>query len=251
MNKQSTQPPNPFFIGTSPRSGSHFLMSLLNSTKTLGHVTEYLYGIKEPITVPTILGHFKDCYEKSRELSNYGELWGMSVHLSQLKHAERWLELRQIHPNSVRWIWLRRRDKVRQAISYIKACRTDIWLLNKNDSQQKKEQQRAEVEINIENLYRTTLEFYIQDEAWSNFFSKHEITSHTICYEDLIDESGWEMIISGALDFLKIPYQFPLNISTPLLKQATGKTPKAYQNIIDHIKGIQLPLKYMNFDIMD
>ena len=251
MNKQSTPPPNPFFIGTSPRSGSHFLTSLLNSTKKLGHVTEYLYGIKEPITVPTILDHFKDCYEKSRELSTYGELWGMSVHLGQLKYAERWLELRQVHPSSVRWIWLRRRDKMRQAISFIKACRTNIWLLNKNDPQEKKEQQSAEIEININDLYETITRFYIQDDAWSNFFSKHEITPHTIYYEDLIDESGWEMMISGVLDFLKITYQLPLNISTPLLKQSTGKTPKAYQDIIDRIKGSQLPLKYMNFDIMD
>ena len=128
-----------------------------------------------------------------------------------------------------------------------KACRTNIWVLNKNDS----EQRCTEVTINIEDLYKTALEFYIQHETWSNFFSKHEITPHIIYYEDLIDESGWGMIISSVLDFLKIPYQLPLNISTPLLKQSTGKTPKAYQDIIEHMKGRQLPLRYMNFDIID
>ena len=38
---------NPFFLATSQRSGGHFLMSLLESTKKVGYATEYLYQLYE------------------------------------------------------------------------------------------------------------------------------------------------------------------------------------------------------------
>ena len=246
--------PNPFFIATCQRSGGFFLMSLLNSTEKVGYVHEYLYhlcsGYEGVPSDAEVVGRFKQFRETAlRKFPNPTGHWGSKADIREFVIAKRWLELTSTDPQSIKWIRLRRRNKVRQAISYIKAGQTSIWHLDIADLPEKKELARAEIEVDIKDLYAKTLRFFVGDVAWENFFKKNQINPHTIYYEDFIDESTWELTIKGIFDFLNVPYQLPLDVSTHRLKQAAGKTPESYKRLIMDMKAHLIRLEYTDLDI--
>lgn len=245
---------NPFFIATCQRSGGFFLMSLLNSTKKVGYVHEYLYHLNEgwegdPPKDKDILSAFEQFREGVSEIPSPTGYWGTKVDIRELWAVERWLDLNQTEPKSAKWIWLRRRNKIRQAISIIKAQETEIWHLDKADPESKQELARAEREVNFEKLCMSTIRFFLGDCAWSNFFRLHDIEPHTLYYEDFVDELTWESTVKGIFDFLELPYELPLNVSTHRLKQGVAKAPESYKHIVREMEMYGIPLKYLDLDL--
>lgn len=248
---------NPFFIATTQRSGGFFLMSLLNSTNRVGYVHEHLYRLHEgweSESLPSdedILFWFDDFRKSSlgrSPESNAMEFWGSKVDIRELYLAERWLDLKQIEPKSMKWIWLRRRNKVRQAISLVKANHTEIWHLDRGDPQDKKDLARAEIEVDFQDLCLKTIHFFTADILWSNFFQLHGSEPHILFYEDFIDESTWQSTVEGIFDYLEVPYEPPLKVSTHRLKQGTGEVPESYTRIVRSMLDYNLPLKYLDLE---
>ena len=244
--------PAPFFLAASNRSGSHLLTSLINSTKQMPPVANHLAGLM-PASVDhcpkdeDIIFYFQQLYERlMADWTNLTEHWGIMLHMDGLVIARHWLELTD---QPMRWIWLRRKNKARQAISDIKVGKTKIEHLDIADSPEKKELARAEIDIDIHDLYRIAICYFIEDTAWEGFFKQHSIVPHTIYYEDFIDESTWELTIKGIFDFLNVPYQLPLDVSTHRLKQAVGKTPESYKRLIKGLEEYGIPLEYTDLDM--
>ena len=221
---------DPFFICASARSGSHFFMSLLMSTKKVGPLREHLIGVRDyqDCTDEDVLSHFERISEKAVE----GE-WGTKVDIRELFFVERYLSLKQIPLDSIRWIWLRRRDKIKQAISHISASKTGIWRLSTKDPADRKKKGKTEVEIPIEKLNRILLLYLLVDDAWQQFFEKNKLTPHTIFYEDFIEDSTWIPLIEGVLDFLQISYTLPLDITTSRVRQSSDTIPLSYKEFIN------------------
>ena len=249
---------NPFFLATSQRSGGHFLMSLLDSTKKVGYVTEYLYQLYEgwegdsPPSDAEILSYFDRFKKKALEFYpqfNPMEFWGSKVDIRELHLVERWTELTSVDLQSVKWIWLRRKNKLRQAISVIKADKTTIWHLDKDDPQGKQDLARAEMEVKFDDLCVSSIRFFVADWAWLNFFRIHDLKPHILYYEDFVDESTWELTVAGIFDFLGVPYEPPLGVSSHRLKQGTGKAPENYNLLVEKVESYGIPLKYADIDI--
>ena len=237
--------PFPFVVAANGRSGSHFLMSLLNSTKKVGYIAEYLTKIPQDDNLPPdsmILSYFKECYEKAIKIPNPSGLWGTKVDINQLFIFKRFLEIHNLQPNHLKWIWLYRKNKFLQAISLRKASLTGVWGLTKGDlnkegGKESRDVARSEVDISISDLKSWVSYYLMQDLLWDCFFCENQIIPHKIYYEDFVEETTWESTIAGIFDFLDVDYDLPIGVSTNCVKLATDKRHKTYETIIENMIG--------------
>ena len=248
----------PFFMATCRRSGAHLLMSLLNSTKKIGHIGEHLYQAQaarangETWTDAEVLDFFEIVYERAyKRRPNPTEHWGTKVDILDFFILERYLDLVQLVPQSFQWIWLRRRDKTKQAISRIRASKTDIWQLPVDSPPEKITRAHSEVRIERNELYKRTFWNFLLEEVWEQFFEQNEITPHVIYYEDFIEESTWESVVADIFGFLGVPYSLPLLVKAHYLKQSKGEIPESYKAVISELERIGIPLKYTPLDTKD
>ena len=155
--------PEPFVIAANGRSGSHFLMSLLNSTKKVGYIAEYLTKIPQDDNLPPdsmIRSYFKECYKKAMRIPNLGGLWGTKIDIKQLFIFKRFIEIHDLQPNQLKWIWLYRKNKFLQAISLRRASLTGRWGLREEDGKEVRKLARSEVDISISEL-KSWVSYYL------------------------------------------------------------------------------------------
>ena len=81
------------------------------------------------------------------------------------------------------YVWVRRRDKVRQAISLWRAVQTRIWLLERSSDADSSVALRYSFAA-IDHLRRRLT---VDDEAWGRFFSVAGIKPLELCYEDDVE----------------------------------------------------------------
>ena len=106
--------------------------------------------------------------------------------------------LMSLFPNAS-FIRLYRRCKVKQAISWIKAARTQQF------SQFTNQNEKVDVgDYSEEEIKRFILELSIMESRWAGFFNKNNITPYFISYEELCE--NMVTAIAGVLDFLRIEF---------------------------------------------
>lgn len=237
----------PFIIATYPRSGSHFLADLLNSTKLVAirdflslidSNNENLNKYRDESGYSLVLPIFKRHYEKLRSISKY---WGVFMHADQVFILDRMMSI-GIDPCEIKWIWLVRRNKIAQALSNIKAIETGVYYVPKEHNLPKED-----ITISESDLYKYAVRSFFADQIWETFFGRYGITPYKIYYEDFIDKSRWDMTVAGILDFLGIPYNLPLNVCDSSHKQSSKKKPKPYRCIVNWLAHPSFR-KYLPFD---
>ena len=235
----------PFFIACTNRSGSHFLTSLINSTEVIPPIVNYLNRLGPDIIKADILSAMDELYENiSRDWTSPVTHWGIKLHMDRFAVARNWLELIE---QPTQWIWLRRGNKIRQAISDLKVGETQIEGIHIDDPPETQELGSAEIEVDFDKLCNRSVHFFIEDNAWEFFFRHHSIEPHTLYYEDFIEESTWDAMVRGVFDFLGVPYERPLRISTDWIRQSTEKVPSSYERLIRRLLLAGIPLEYTYF----
>lgn len=224
--------PNPFFIATLARTGTHLLRSLFYYTGKVGSVREYLHRIRSSwknYSDTEFLAYFDEIHKRalSEGESPTGH-WGTKADVYEIPIIERYLCLKDEDPKDIKWIWLRRRDKLRQAISLIKARQTDIWALTEHCPPERKQHARASIEIPDIELYKYALCLYTLESVWEQYFKENRVKPHIIYYEDFKNESEWEPTIKGIFDYLEVPYS-SLTITSAYIQQATNEMPENYK----------------------
>lgn len=123
--------------------------------------------------------------------------------------------LEAVFPN-LHYIWVLRVNKVRQAISHLKAMQTGFWA----SSHELTRKQKQEPEFDFAALEKTIAEFVLQDAAWAEFFTTYGISPFTIVYEDFAIR--YEEAALQILEHLKvsIPLDFCFNRETVRKKQS-------------------------------
>lgn len=180
---------NSYIIASNPRSGSHLLRGILSQNKC-GNPTEALIEFiffeksnEEPKTI-----------EAFRRPATKGDFCGMTIQVRHLKEVYRIVEkltgrvpenilqgLNIFCPNP-KFIYLHRIDKVRQAISHVKAKRTSNYSHFPFDK--KKEVDYGEYN-NIE-ITEYMKRSCVWDSFWLDFFDRNAIEPLTISYEELV-----------------------------------------------------------------
>jgi LPS sulfotransferase NodH len=228
-----------YVICSSPRSGSTLLAEALSGTRVAGRPDEF-FDVHQNIEamIRRRFGAEDDSLGEYlikvllRSKTDNG-VFGWKAHWHQFEHFwRRFLGVPLAHPNvsrgdftqvfpNLRFIWLRRRDRLRQAISYARAMQTDLWRQYAGESKTPQSTpafDKPVVDARIDEIDR-------METAWNAFFTRHGIEPWVIWYEDFITE--YQSTVRGALGHLEI--RLPENFVFPqprLLKQSDQETEK-------------------------
>ncbi len=114
----------------------------------------------------------------------------------------------------MKYIYLVRNDKVRQAVSAIKVSQTGLWRL-------KKGQEKTSLRVpsfHFWRIFSAVAEFRRQERAWEKFFLKNGISPLKIEYEEYTED--YRSTVVRILDYLGVPPPEQLVIETDLVKQS-------------------------------
>ena len=156
--------------------------------------------------------------------------WHQFLHLSnklRLSHGEGASDLdlvRGAFPD-LRFIFLTRRDKVQQAVSYYKALRTDCWHSLRPDAAIPREtpvlgpaltsEPTPETSFDFEQIDRWVTRFTNDEASWCRYFAAMGIEPFEVVYEEFIET--YESTIVDILHYLNIPMPNEMKIAAPRL----------------------------------
>jgi LPS sulfotransferase NodH len=232
-------PKSCFFICNTMRSGSTLLCDALSSTGVAGYAEEYFpersprgevfvttgAALKDPDTWLSDWRStpFEQCLDRVIRsgttpngvfasklrwfnMSCLAEMLGALPEHGGLSLDE---HLDSLFSNP-RYVWVTRRDKIRQAVSLVKARQSKQW---KAMSAQPQRSDAADYSFHlIDVAVRRT----VQEEcAWEEYFTHAGITPFTVVYEDLV--RNYESIVRQLLDHLTISLPTQYVFATPRL----------------------------------
>jgi LPS sulfotransferase NodH len=213
-----SKPPHTcYLICAVQRSGSTLLCEALKNTGLAGRPDEYFlctegyswedsplareHGVSTNVdTISLILrqGTTPNGVFGAKVMWNY--LGRMIQHLEEIP-AYRGLEAPQLlwalFPN-LHYIWLTRRDKVQQAVSWAKAAKTGIWARTGEESPGIEPEFDFEL---VDNLVRLIDE---GERGWAQFFTACGVTPYKVRYADVVQ--SYERTALDILDYLGVPY---------------------------------------------
>jgi LPS sulfotransferase NodH len=232
----TARPAISYLVCTTPRSGSNLLCEGLASTSMAGNPKEWFNVLEEQrerarwrLKGPMAFSYAAYLEHVLRNATTRNGICGVKLHYYQLTNfAENMgsIEMYQGLPldelfaaafPAVRYIWLTRRDKARQAISYHRARQTNEWWRLDDVKPGANGNGVDKVSFDPENI--AGLEQYLLDcdAGWQRFFEQSGVEPLALTYEDLAaDYTG---TIATVLDWLAIPEIGNVSIPPPRCKR--------------------------------
>ena len=221
-----TTPTISYFICATPRSGSTLLCEALRNTGLAGNPDEYfgpMHIARWNEKWKTDTGH-----EYLQRVLEHGtginRVWGAKVmrlywqnFLSLLKSVNEsgskteTARLENFFPKP-KYIFITRRNKVRQAVSWLKFLQGSAWFWEKEEPQ-KLENLEFKPEV-IDGFLQETA---IHESAWLEFFESTGTRPYIVVYEDLVET--YEETAKGILDYLGIEYPNGMRFAERRLKK--------------------------------
>jgi trehalose 2-sulfotransferase len=224
-----------YIICSNPRSGSWLLSDALTATKKAGDPREWFNPLeRQRQRALWRMDHDSDMTAAdylraaARESMTANGVSGIKLHFYQLeflKQAVAHLDgmhgltpqhcLLRLFPGA-KYIWLRRRDKIRQAVSLQIAVETNQWRPQENGISQKTRRLRFEPEKIAH--WETVLKR--QDEGWARFFHEHRIAPEEIYYEALA--ADYPGSIRKTLEWIGVDGASAIQIAKSRLRPISG-----------------------------
>jgi len=208
MNVQTS-----YIIASVQRSGTHLLCTLLRCTGVAGLPAEHFLAkpgetwerrwkspsriayvervLRDNTTSNGVFGtvlmwsYFDRTLQMLREIAEYQNLESADL-LAAVLHKPK-------------YIWLRRRNRVEQAVSWEIACQTGIWARQRGE----KPRPRRVLKFDFKVIDEWCSRIAEHDAAWANYFRENEIEPLTLFYEDVVANNHGTM--EGVLEFLRVP----------------------------------------------
>jgi LPS sulfotransferase NodH len=244
-NSHAAQHPAPgicYAICTNPRSGSWLLSEGLAFTSLAGYPLEWLNIAEEQkrsalwrlkFSDDSALPEYLSLALKTGRTGN--GIFGIKLQYYQFAELPkrmaatekfRGLPTRQLMsvllPN-LKYLWLTRRDKARQAVSFYRAYKTGAWWLIDGLAPGESPQGDAHVDFDPEVVMGLEEVFHGNDIGWESYFRASGITPLTLYYEDFV--ADYAEGIRTVLKWLNIPDAETVPIRDPRLKrQSDTKT---------------------------
>jgi len=232
-----------YVICTNPRSGSWLLSEGLTATGVAGHPREWFNVLEEQRQRARWGGEGEDGSPLSylshvvAQGSTGNGVFGLKLHHYQLPDLSAQLsridgyggrpveEAISVAFPDVRYIWLTRKDKARQAISYHRACQTDVWWqieagggIEPDGPPPDRVPEPAFDPVAIARLERLAV---ANDANWRSFFTRCGADPLVLTYEDL--SADYAGTIARVLDWLGVAGPDATPIRSPRLRrQADG-----------------------------
>jgi trehalose 2-sulfotransferase len=219
MNTVRHKPRRRYWICFTPRTGSALLCQLLRATGVAGRPEEYFWRDNEPVyRARWHVASYHDYLERALEEGTtpngiFGAKVGAGVHLAHFFCQLRTLpQFEDMTPSrgsilaapfpDLKCIWLTRRNKVRQAVSWWKAVQSNSWIQHTTDTRRP----TPPLTYRFAAIDQVANEILMQEAAWAECFAAWQITPLSIVYEDFIDD--WARTVAYILRYLEIgdPY---------------------------------------------
>ncbi|MFJ8140958.1 Stf0 family sulfotransferase [Streptomyces sp. NPDC096013] len=211
-------PPVRYVLASTPRCGSNMLGRALWHTGLAGFAEDYFADA-------FVLDYFErwgfDSDDPQKLAASYvrrlmacrtspNGVFGLRIHAGHLGSLE-------ADPYDIlqapRYIWIQRKDRLRQAVSYTMAEQTGVWILDGTFLPEGRA--RAAARYGYEDI-RRHLRMLDRDAAvWEDYFRRHGVTPHTVVYEDLVTD--YEAGLRGCLDFLGV--SAPASLPAPGIRR--------------------------------
>ena len=215
-------PNTSYFICFTVRSGSTLLSNLLDDTGIAGHPKEHFNHNNSPDNPQgdTILNYGEFVSQTIQDTTPNGvfgtKIGGGMLHdfipriqtIDSIAGKPLDAALNELIPN-LQYIWLTRRNKVRQAVSHWMAIQSGRWHSPDTIS-------NPTPEYIFDAIDHLVQELPIREAVWGDYFSDYKITPHIVVYEDYIRDM--EGTVSGILDYLNIEIPASFEMKAPKLK---------------------------------
>ncbi|HUG85841.1 MAG TPA: Stf0 family sulfotransferase [Euzebya sp.] len=233
----ATPPADPagltYLICSTHRSGSNLLCQVLANTGLAGRPEEFFSPTYETTLtarygVGTVEAYLAEL--RARTCTPNG-VFGIKVMFDDLIHLIDQLRTltgpADLQPADVlttalpgvRYVWIRREDRVRQAISYLRAQQTGVWLPIQDQAPPVTSAPRYDA-VGIQ---RRIDEIDDRERRWEAFFVRAEVAPIRVRYEDLVADP--DMAVRRVLRALGVAVPDDLVLGRPLLvKQADALT---------------------------
>ena len=237
----STTPAISYFICATPRSGSTLLCEALRNTGLAGNPDEYFGPMhvarwNEKWKTDTGGEYLQRVLEHGTGMNR---VWGAKVmrlywqnFLSLLRGVDGSVNktetvlLDTFFPH-LKYIFMTRRNKVQQAVSWLKFLQGSAWFWEKEDPQ-KLENLEFKPEV-IDSFLQQTA---IHESAWLDFFELAGVRPYVVVYEDFVE--AYEETAQCILDYLGIECPNGLTFGERRLKkQADALSDEWVQRYLD------------------
>lgn len=178
-----------YAILSSPRSGSTLLGRMLFKTRMAGDPLEYLnphlLKLERARTGTQSLTYPDFIKDMERRRTSQNGMFGMQIHFSHLLSAFPGSKLTAPMANFIRGfdklIWVRRRDRMRQAVSFALARKTGAW----SSEERKVVSIRNPTEIHPTDCLKALNVVCGNDADWENLINILKLDVHVVWFEDL------------------------------------------------------------------
>jgi len=219
-----------YIIASVQRSGTHLLGSILRSTGVAGSPDEYFLSKPEETWEkrwgePSRVAYIQRVLRQNTAANG---VFGIVVMWSYFERMLRMLQEIPAYKNlngaellaavfdKPKYIWMRRRNHVEQAVSWSVACQTGFW----TQTGEEKLQPRAVRKFNFKVIDEWCNRIAEHEARWENYFGENQIEPLVLFYEDVV--ASHRTAAERVLEFLRLPIPPGMEIPPPAVKkQAT------------------------------
>src|SRR5436305_11544080 len=206
-------PHTSYLICATPRSGSSFLGEALRNTGLIGIPEEYFLPPNKrrwqnAWNTPTFSEYMAEVFRRGTSLNGvfgvklmwgyFGQFRKQIQHLPGNRYQTTHEGLNSVFPK-LSYVWMRRRDKVRQAVSHAKARQTNVGIV----PDEFVPKTIREPVFSFQQLHFMVRELETHDVAWQRYFATHGIRPYTVFYEDFV--GYYEETVLNIMRYLSIP----------------------------------------------
>lgn len=217
-SNDSSQPERSYIICANYRSGSTLLSTALKNSGVAGHPTEYFIRPaverqkqKLNLTFDYNAEHARDyCRTLLDHYSTPNLVFGLKIMYPEMSELIRYLRLDPSHGKStdtelleavfpnLQYIYIYRRQKLRQAISLTKSQQSKIWHYKSSSSIRA---YSDDLQFDVHRIDRNLEAQIIRCELnWERFFYENNIKPLVIVYEDFVQ--NYEHTVSRVINFV-------------------------------------------------
>jgi len=223
-----------YILCTAPRSGSTLLTKMLSATGVAGtvrtpfhdqsvQVWQKRHGLRQTQT-PT-RQDIEELFGAIRQNSSGSNgVFGLRVQEHSLPFLTAFLkealpehetdfERLQALLGPLKVLFLRREDKVAQAVSYVRAAQTGLWHRNPDGTEMERLAPPEDPVFDPEAIAQSMARFERADQIWADWFAASDIAPHTITYEQL--DADPQATLRNALGFLGVDANVADKVDAP------------------------------------
>ena len=225
-----------YIIASVQRSGTHLLCSILRRTGIAGSPDEFFLS-KPGETwerrwgAPSRLAYIERVLEQNTTADGvFGTvvMWSyLEQMLQMLQETAQYKNLTGSHLLAAvfhrpKYIWLRRRDRVGQAVSWAIACQTGVWIQKRGENPRRRGTPRFDFKV-IDEWYRRIA---AHEAGWARYFRDNEIEPLVFFYEDVV--ASHRAAAENVLEFLNLPVPPGMEIPTPIVEKRSTQISKEW-----------------------